>query len=259
VATRKRKLKLDETLTACPVCGGADIPNFTFLRMPGVPGFLTYANCLTCGQMFLNPRMSDERTREYYQSDYRNILNSQTGGKEADKLTQRLRASLQAQVLTAWGVVPNKVLDVGCGLGYLLWEWEKRGAIRVGVEPDPDSRTVLPANRYKIYADISELPPEKYDLICMSHSLEHINRPKEYLANMLDKHAHPDTRLMIEVPNTECNGSSYQPHHVMAFTTYTLNNLIQSVGHTIEHKFYHGLSNTTPERYLLVLAKKEGA
>ncbi|CAK0781416.1 conserved hypothetical protein [Gammaproteobacteria bacterium] len=252
----KMRQNLQEKLTTCPICGGEDIPAFFLARVEGYQGHLSYANCQDCGQLFLNPRLGDNQLKDYYQGDYRNRLLGPTGVTPQDETAQRLRASLQAQVANAWGVIPYNVLDVGCGSGYLLWEWEKRGAKCTGVEPDTRCHQRTPASRYKISTDISELPAEKYDLICMSHSLEHINHPKEFLEELLDKHAKKDTQLLIEVPNSECCSAAFRISHPMAFTRYTLEKLLGLVGFKLDCVFYHALSNTKLHRYLLVLASK---
>jgi 2-polyprenyl-3-methyl-5-hydroxy-6-metoxy-1,4-benzoquinol methylase len=257
MTAHKQRAKLDENLETCPICGSSDIPRIIFVKVSGYQGNLSYSNCQGCGQLFLNPRMSDEQTNRYYMGDYRNRLLGPTGVHVQDQTAQRLRASLQAQVMTIMNVVPFKVLDIGCGSGFLLWEWDKRGAVCTGVEPDVRCHDRLPANRYKVYADVSELPDHKFDLICMSHSLEHMNHPKEYLKNVLDKHAHKDTDLMIEVPNSECCTAAFRISHPMAFTRYTIEKLLTEVGYKVAHILYHGLSNTTTHRYLLVLAKRE--
>lgn len=254
----KRRANLDETLTACPVCGSKDIPALIYMRQRAYQGYLIYANCQGCGQVFLNPRMSDAQTEKYYQGDYRSRLMGPTGVNEQDQTAQRLRASLQAQVLTLWGVVPFTVLDVGCGSGFLLWEWEKRGANCTGVEPDVRCHLRKPAEHFPMYTDVAGLPEGKFDLICMSHSLEHMNHPKEFLQDLLGRCAKDDTKLMIEVPNGECCIDSYRIHHPMAFTRYTLEALLHSLGWRVTQFLYHSLVTTnTPHRYLLVLAEKE--
>ena len=60
-------------LTRCPICGGKTIPKFIHIETEGgVQSAIS--NCLHCGQMFLNPRMTDAMTVEHYRGDYRNVV-----------------------------------------------------------------------------------------------------------------------------------------------------------------------------------------
>lgn len=246
-------VKLGETLTACPVCGGKKLYQLISAQVLSYSEILTYSSCMGCGLMFLNPRMTDKQTTDYYQGDYRTRIFGEKGQTETDQLVQRLRASLHAQVLTAWGVVPRSALDIGCGAGFSLWEWHKRGATVAGVEPDERCRGFEPARRYNVVSDLAELASPPFDLIIMSHSLEHMNHPKAFLQNVIANHAHSSTYLMIEVPNTECSTAAYRIHHPIAFTGYTLNNLMASLGYQPVHIFYHGLGTTQIQPYLMGL------
>lgn len=243
-----------EALNSCPVCGGGNNPHIIFLHDRRVSGeTLHYASCQGCGQLFLTPRMSDAQTAEYYAGAYRTGIWGADGYNEVDQTTQRLRASLQAQVLNLWNVVPDNVLEIGSGAGYLLWEWHKRGAKVVGIEPDARCREREPGKRFKMLADIAELEPQPFELICLSHVLEHLNHPREYLQDLIAKYAGPQTQLMIEVPNSECNLSAFQIHHPMAFTGHSLDRLMEGLGYKMVQRLYHGLANTEIQRYYLAL------
>lgn len=242
-----------EKLAACPVCGGTDIPTILFVieRLTHEP--MSYSNCQDCGQFFLNPHMTDEQTAKYYAGVYRERLWGPTGTNDVDVHNQRVRASLQAQILTLWGLKPKTVLDVGCGAGFALWEWAQRGAEVTGIEPDERCHRREPEKRYRVYKDLAELEPQSFDLICMSHVLEHLNHPKEYLQNLTENYTHENTFLMIEVPNCECCLPAFQISHPLAFTRYSLEKLLEKVGYKPVHMLYHGLSNTVVHRYLLEL------
>ena len=81
----------------------------------------------------------------------------------------------------------KKILDVGCGTGYFLAKCLEKGWSVKGVENNINARNVLPAIIFKDIVD--GLKPliyqsEKFDLITMWHSLEHLHDLKVVIQDM---------------------------------------------------------------------------
>lgn len=215
-----------EPVTACPVCGTTRFAPEGTLQQYGIE--LHYDRCQCCGVLFLNPRMTDAQTEEYYQGLYRELLKGDGWTVETDLAIQAKRAKAQAAVLRPHLGDVNTHLEIGCSAGYLL---EAAGVLySTGVEPDESYHRLEPARQFRVVSSLAQLPPMKYDLISLSHVLEHINHPWEYLRALLDKHAHAGTLVMVEVPNAGANNEAFLIHHPQAFEPFSLLFLFARLG-----------------------------
>lgn len=234
-----------EILTACPICHASDLAPVTNGRSPG-------SRCLACGQVFLNPRMDDASAREYYQGAYRDQVSADgTNGIDPTDL-QRQRERAHNQIHHCWDYIEHArtMLEIGCSAGYLMDKLNINfDTACIGVEPDVRYHQVDPACNFRLYRDISEVPLRQFDLIAMSHSLEHMQHPLEYLRE-LGAYCHAKTRLLIEVPNYELTPLTLNDHHPYAFTADTLNGLLARVGFVPLLFVKHGLK-WPPPLYLL--------
>jgi 2-polyprenyl-3-methyl-5-hydroxy-6-metoxy-1,4-benzoquinol methylase len=204
--------------------------------------------------------MTDEQTTAYYAGMYRTSLTERvTDFMEKDTRLQKSRA--EAEMPFIKGVFgrnltkPNifKVIDIGCSLGYLLDELDYDDTECEGVEPDTRYHGYSPANQFPMYARVDDIPEGKtYDLITFSHSLEHLNRPREFLTDLLSKHANQDTIVMVDVPNTETHRGAYRIHHPYAFTPFTLQGLFSRIGWATVQMSFYGLEQEGPERKYMI-------
>jgi SAM-dependent methyltransferase len=255
-----------EVLIKCPICGHAEIPILTNIYDMNIRS--SYCNCQNCGQLFLNPRMTDEQTTTYYAGMYRDGLTDNIPRfMERDTLLQKSRA--EAQLPFIYSTLPKGFydhLDIGTSLGHLMYSlnWLRNyddSGIKFcseGVEPDTRYHAYEPANRFKIYTDVADIPEGKtYDFITMSHSLEHLNHPREFLTDLLAKHAHAGTIVMIDVPNTELHRGAFRIHHPYAFTPFTLQGLFARIGWATVQMSFYGLAQEGPEKkYMLGFFKR---
>jgi len=93
---------------------------------------------------------------------------------------------------------PGNMLDIGSGLGIFPIKLKKAFNIDVEtVEFNEDSIELLRSHNILCTKEISD---KKYDTISMTHVLEHIETPVEYLLS-LHKYLESDGKLFIEVPD----------------------------------------------------------
>jgi SAM-dependent methyltransferase len=244
-----------EILKACPVCGSDNIPTAMSIGSTagGLDVSVSISICHDCGQNFVNPRFTEEQTKEYYKGIYRDIIS--TGMAEKDQTTrdnQKLRARVQMAGLEKHLPCVVSALEIGSSFGYLLDELAQAGIAVVGVEPDQRYNDVEPANKYTTHNDISEVPGHEFDLIAMSHVLEHINKPMAYMKNIIDNYCHQGSLIIVEVPNTEfypCYGIA----HPFNYTEGTLLGMFTRLGCEILWYKTHGMDTRHYRKFLLGL------
>ena len=244
-----------EMLSACPVCGCKDVPIAYASDRENY--HMTHSFCADCHLIFLNPRMTDEQTSEYYAGMYRDTIDKNVNGiSDVDIQRQQARAFIQTDILKEKAQGCKSNLEIGSSMGYLMAGLHEAIGIEcVGIEADERYHKIDPACNFEQHTDISELEAgRRFDLITMSHSLEHFNHPLDYINMLIEKHAHKDTLFMIEVPNTEyyqCFGIA----HPMNFTPETLNDLFRRAKCDTVANITHGLGTRLVFRYLVGIYK----
>jgi SAM-dependent methyltransferase len=147
------------------------------------------------------------------------------------------------------------VLDLGCGSGELLKKFKQSGCEVLGVDPDPQARAEAANSGIVVLDGTAEEPPSTlagrtFDLVVMTHSLEHCINPGKALANAFSFLV-PGGRLYVEVPNcgsvhfetmTICSENFDSPRHLVFFTAAGLKAAIVGAGLSVEGWRYHGFT-----------------
>ncbi len=240
----------------CPVCAGAHEPETV------VDG-LKYVRCTGCGLTFMDPMPTQRWYDELYAADY-----WEGREKEADRedethrrlRKEHLRAVSYLRALRSIKDLPERgvLLEVGCGTGgaaaslaeALAWS-------AVGVEPDVASRRV--ASRLGVRTDavtLDELIDQRreFDLVLLSHVLEHVVEPDAFLAQVLRVLA-PQGMLIIEVPNGLTNASLHLFHPYL-YTRRALTMLLAHRGLSAAVRAHGGASSRMRHHYLLAIARR---
>jgi hypothetical protein len=240
-----------EFLTACPVCDCPDI--HPALSTKWKDNDITYGVCADCGQMFLNPRMTDEQTAQYYSGQYRDLTEGEGGISDQNLTTQKSRATLQHAVMSPFLPAVSSHLELGCSGGFLLDAFHALDSL--GIEPDVRYHGLPVASKYPVIASITQAVSRPFDLISMSHVLEHFNHPLGVLQFLAGNFTDDNTRFLIEVPNTEWEAVA-TISHPLAFNVVTLCRLFGRIGYRAAAVMYHGLGVQYP-KYLLALFERK--
>ncbi len=134
--------------------------------------------------------------------------------------------------------VPNlrglRVLEIGCGRGYLLRLMVEAGADALGIEPGLGLRDYWQRNGVDVVEDTFPSSQVKgtFDLIVAYGVLEHIDKPDDFVAAVRAQLA-PGGQALFSVPNSEAflnNGdpSMFIHEHFSYFSPSTLQRFLEA-------------------------------
>ncbi len=133
-----------------------------------------------------------------------------------------------------------KVLDIGCGNGVLLRQFQKRGCVCFGSDPSPWAREYAEQYGYTMLQRIEQagIAPNFFDIITATSTLEHVARPLEHLKHIMAAVKHGGV-VYLTVPNFGSLPIRLRivqgrlvnpPSHCNYFTARTLRNLFMQKG-----------------------------
>ncbi len=256
-------------MTQCKICGGDQQP---WLAMPidakkdEPTPFKTAVRCRACetGMLFPQPTPGQlneaYRLPEYYTHGQSHIHDVQPG--ILDKLLTKVAWIVDGSTLFDPEAFAKNlpagasICDLGCGHAELLHRFKELGFDNViGVDPDPSSRECAAAAGINVLPGTAEAPPpeltsRQFDLVIMTHSLEHCLDPDAALRN-----AYRLTRdggfFYSEVPNsgcvhfetlTVCSETFDAPRHLWFFTAEGLRRAVEKQGYAFESWRFAGFT-----------------
>jgi SAM-dependent methyltransferase len=199
----------------------------------------TIVRCRQCGLIYLNPRPSKDLLGSYYPTVYYPPVQTKVR-PQLQQQAKKFSAKMKRWVLEDYygypAVAPagwfrtvrrillwpdkalreckgrhpmpwrgeGKLLDVGCGAGGNLKSLQEQGWHVFGIEISDvaaaHARDLLHADIHTGTLGSAPFPPNSFDLVLMSHSLEHLPSPADALCrvhSLLKK----DGLLVVSVPN----------------------------------------------------------
>lgn len=210
---------------SCPLCGNHD-------HRPFRKGLL---KCIACGGVF-NPQVWDEGANKAHEEEW--FENNPIQETFWDRLFQSWNNRRTWQLLKEHMLGRLKVLEVGVGSGALLrflrlkdFEVEGCDLSRTICELIRNSDGILMHN-----CPIDKIPDStSYDAVVMSHVLEHVNDPVQFLKDV-QKRLKVGAPAYISVPNIKCweailpGWNSYEPYHLVYFSPKTLRRTVELAG-----------------------------
>lgn len=125
----------------------------------------------------------------------------------------------------------KKVLDVGCGVGYLLYMLKKNGNDCWGIDVSDEAITLL-VEKLGMTGLSAEVPPiyledNQFDVVIATEFFEHIEKEQELLAEC-KRVCKQGGWIIIAVPNNELPPSE-EPEHVRVYTRKSFEELLGKV------------------------------
>ncbi|GAB4280997.1 MAG: hypothetical protein Kow0068_05440 [Marinilabiliales bacterium] len=128
--------------------------------------------CKNCGFVFSSKIPTEKEIKEHYEQYGRDDYLSPVTVKRYIELLNKFEKYRKT----------NKILDIGCGIGYFLEEAKKRGWDVYGTEISEKAIEICKQKGVKMYKGKIEnvnLPENTFDVITSFEVLEHINYPQE--------------------------------------------------------------------------------
>ena len=243
----------------CDLCG-SDEHKFLFEakdRLHGFDGTFSYVICKNCGLVFMNPQVSPSDIVKFYPPDYA-PHKAKVDTKQLDQSAIKNKLKRRPFVASCCKKLSeqSRVLDVGCGNGYFLYEIRTVTGCQVyGIDI---SKTTAKTARENYGIDVftgtileSPFPDNYFDIITAWAFLEHVNNPSEVLLKMSNLLKN-DGLCIISIPNFESlNAKLFKdkwyhldcPRHLYIYTKRTITGLFEKSNLTVNKIIYNKSSN----------------
>lgn len=232
-------------------------------RLFNVKGFWNIKKCsrLKCGTYWLDPMPVEEDIHiaymDYFTHDSflqevpprENILYKVARGIVAriSGLILKKSINIDAQRLSLSNLkldedVPGVLFEVGCGSGDFLARMHDRGWNVEGVDSDPEAiKTARGRHGLTVYSGKMEnlnLPDSKFDVVTMSHVIEHVYDPIALLQECF-RVLKPSGKLVIVTPNASSLGHQMYkenwfhldpPRHISIYSNTSLGAIVKASG-----------------------------
>jgi len=248
---------------ACPLCGSTRRDRALLTRdheYASTPRMnFTLQRCADCQLYYLSPRPALSELSRIYPPEY---LNFHTGDEapgplrrllrkmSVREISNRLQTSRYRRLLERHDSLgATRILDVGCGDGYVLNLLRRilPAAERVGVEVDAGAAAKASNQHRVVVGDFLSAPIEgTFDLIVSSHVIEHVADPLGFLRRIGGLLA-PGGVAIIDTPNIETPlfrllgrhwGGIHSPRHWALFSARTITALAERAGLAVSDVSY---------------------
>ncbi|MGB0696618.1 MAG: class I SAM-dependent methyltransferase [Rhodospirillaceae bacterium] len=225
----------------CPLCAATTLQEISTLDRRGAP--LITDCCLACGLVFSNPLPTEADLVAFYTTDYRKNYKKTINPKLKHHYRYAGRVVREITPHLSYFQKAETVLDIGCGSGEFVALMQAFGKKAFGVEPSLNYAKYI-QNTFDVSVFTGSLddyqPTQSFDLIRMSHVLEHMRDPIEKLKKVRSLLTE-NGALFLEVPNfrqycqTKSPGNIFHYGHIYNFDRQTLGAVCSLAGlETIE-------------------------
>lgn len=253
------------------------------------PGKWTLYLCASCKSAWLDPRPTEASIGNAYESYYTHVAEDDASKQSKSAFVRLLHAWLNDYKNTYYGLSRNpsefggrwlvrlvpslrakansqcrhlprppsdggRLLDVGFGNGGFLKLAGEMGWNAEGIDFDPKAVEVARARGLNVSCiSAAELAAREnqYDIITISHVIEHVHEPVALLRE-LHRLLKPGGRLWLETPNLQSSGSKKYglnwrglepPRHLVLFTLDSLRMSLEGIGFISIKQHWHGLES----------------
>lgn len=199
--------------------------------------------CMDTGLIRSSPYYNDQAVEIFYKNYYREIYANSFNVSQSPKsvlAASQIAKGVSILSKTAGRLnAESRILDYGCGIGATLIPFKEAGHSVLGLDYGDEyldyGRSLGIALEQGGLERLEDQEP--FDLIILSHVLEHVVQPIQFLKN-LTSHLAPGGIIYIEVPGVQWVHGAWnhdlllqlQNAHVWYFTAHTLRALLSHAG-----------------------------
>jgi 2-polyprenyl-3-methyl-5-hydroxy-6-metoxy-1,4-benzoquinol methylase len=239
----------------------------------GVQGSFNIYKCNACGLVQLIERLTGSELKSLYETYYN------FGGNIKSVYTKFRKKFFESKIYRIWMAIDGdicfhsqrgegRLLDVGCNEGQGLKIYKRNGFRAEGLEINVRAAADARKRGFHVSTNSFEMfyPEKPYDVVVLSHVIEHSVNPKEMLKHV-SRILKPNGKVLISCPNVE----SWQrdtfrrywinwhvPFHSTFFSTTTLKSLLNNTGFEVIKIKYVTPSLWVAQSIIAVLFAKKG-
>jgi len=228
----------------CVVCGSSQLTRLSPYRYKHeMFSSCNLYQCQHCQFAFANP-MPDDQSLEKYNASY---FSNAHDGLPQDSVSLAFHSAINK--LRAIYVEQNisidectNVLEIGGGAGHFAkyWKSKRPQTDYYMIETDVNCHKALQDLNIQFFAKVEELSEDmEFDLIVMSHVLEHTNSPFEFLSKMFSR-LKKGGAIFIEVPCNDWKFKAEEEPHLLFFDKKPMEILLENVGFKQQSCHYYG-------------------
>ena len=239
----------------------------------GIEGVYDIGMCNNCGLIQLKSHPSSLELKQLYETYYN------FGGSKKNLYTKFRRTFLESVFYRLWMAIDGdicfhsrrgngRLLDIGCNEGQGLQIYKQNGFMAEGLELNDRAASAARKRGFRVYADSLETfhPEHLYDVVVLSHVLEHSVNPREMLTHVA-RILKPDGQTWISCPNIEsCQQNIFGrywinwhvPFHITFFSAATLKCLLNDSGFEVIKTKYATPSLWVAQSVIASLFAKQG-
>lgn len=227
----------------CLLCGNSDFDIIANKDQYGIP--IETSLCNHCGLVFSRQQLSEDSTRIFYGEYYRKIYEGVPEPTLDHGFYKHLYAGKMVPKVPRFIGQDSTVLELGCGGGWNLLPFLKKGVRHVGYDYDGYmirfGRERYGLNLHEGGLETAQADQIRADFVIISHVLEHINDPITFM-KAVSAVLKEDGLVRITVPCLDCLGffggsgigyrlgMSLQNAHTYTFSEKTLHELLLIAG-----------------------------
>lgn len=242
-----------QEVSHCPVCSWPASREGLTER-----GGLQFARCKSCTTFFMSPTPSEAELARYYGGPYWESVNSDRSKSYRFEKQFRRAVFFADELERAGAAKGGKVLEIGSGFGGVVWALgELLGMKPYAIELDPlacEFQERLGVEIFGSETKREEGEPSGFDVVVLSHVLEHQLRPREILEQAFEL-VSPSGFVLIEVPHGDfvIDGGI---DHPLVFSKFGLDKLLRTFSSRVRYRVHNGSENVVlPPKYLLGVAQ----
>jgi SAM-dependent methyltransferase len=212
-------MNLTQSQTTCCLC--SEVATLKYKNYPGyqIPSVFDIYSCPSCNTSFSMPRGETNDIYEliykngpevrWYDRYWKNAEIVKTKDKplnylaESEDIYWSVKESLKQ--ITKDCISSPKILEIGCGLGYLTYSLNKEGYNSQGLDISQEAvnRAMQNYGNHYICANLYEYAinhENEYDIIIFTEVIEHLNEINSFMES-LKKLLKPNGKIILTTPN----------------------------------------------------------